>query len=104
MDYRIMLFIRRYLCDTTDYNCITGDWQQAYAELLVQFVVFYAQENLTVTHLGFLNEPELETRYSQMQISAKAQDAIDFIPVLYNMLRAADLNTSLQCCDAVGRT
>ncbi|KAI4602348.1 hypothetical protein KJ359_009589 [Pestalotiopsis sp. 9143b] len=80
----------------------TGDWQQAYADFLVQYVNYYAQEGLTITHLGFLNEPDFEVSYSQMQISSDGQDAIDFIPVLYNTVEDAGLNISIACCDALG--
>lgn len=37
-----------------------------------------------------------------MQISSNAQEAISFIPTLYNAVKAAGLNTKLTCCDAVG--
>lgn len=92
----------RYLCGTTGHTCNTGDWQQAYADFLVQYVKYYAQEGLTITHLGFLNEPDFEVSYSQMQISSDGQDAIDFIPVLYDTVEDAGLNVSIACCDALG--
>ena len=47
-----------YLCGTTGHTCSSGDWRQAYANLLAQYVKFYAQSGITVTHLGFLNEPD----------------------------------------------
>lgn len=63
---------------------------------------YYAQEGITVTHLGFLNEPDYSPSYSQMQISTNAQEAISFIPTLYNTVKAAGLSTKLTCCDAIG--
>lgn len=39
-----------------------------------------------------------------MQISDNAQEAIDFIPILYNTVQSAGLDTNLTCCDAVGWT
>lgn len=39
-----------------------------------------------------------------MQISSNAQEAIDFLPILYKTVQAAGLKTKLTCCDAVGWT
>ncbi|KAH7025603.1 glycoside hydrolase family GH30 [Macrophomina phaseolina] len=91
-----------YLCGTTGHTCSSGDWRQAYANFLVQYVKYYAQEGITVTHLGFLNEPDYSPGYSQMQISSNAQEAISFIPTLHKTVEAAGLHTNLTCCDAMG--
>ncbi|KAF7516618.1 hypothetical protein G7054_g14079 [Neopestalotiopsis clavispora] len=47
------------LCGVSGATCSSGDWRQAYADYLVQYVKFYEQEGVNVTHLGFLNEPDL---------------------------------------------
>lgn len=47
-----------YLCGTTGHACSTGDWRQAYANFLVQYVEYYKQVGVSITHLGFLNEPD----------------------------------------------
>ncbi|KAL3300308.1 cellulosome enzyme [Colletotrichum asianum] len=91
-----------YLCGTTGHTCSSGDWRQAYADFLVQYVKYYQQAGLNVTHLGFLNEPDFSPGYSQMQISFNAQEAIFFIPTLSKAVQAAGLSTKLTCCDAVG--
>ncbi|KAF4863698.1 putative glucosylceramidase 1 [Colletotrichum siamense] len=91
-----------YLCGTTGHTCSSGDWRQAYADFLVQYVKYYQQAGLNVTHLGFLNEPDFSPGYSQMQISFNAQEAISFIPTLSKAVQAAGLNTKVTCCDAVG--
>ncbi|KAJ5642835.1 hypothetical protein N7490_006835 [Penicillium lividum] len=91
-----------YLCGTIGHNCTSGDWRQAYADYLVQYVKFYQSEGLSITHLGFLNEPDYETTYSQMQISSNAQEAISFIPILYETVKGADLDLNITCCDAMG--
>ncbi|KAI1810737.1 glycoside hydrolase family 5 protein [Poronia punctata] len=91
-----------YLCGSTGHSCGSGNWQQAYANFLVKYVQFYAQEGITITHLGFLNEPDWQVSYSQMQISSNAQEAISFIPILESTVKAAGLSTQLTCCDAVG--
>ncbi|KAI1339226.1 carbohydrate-binding module family 1 protein [Xylariaceae sp. FL0016] len=93
-----------YLCGSTGHTCSSGNWQQAYANFLVKYVQLYASAGYTITHLGFLNEPDYQTSYSQMQISSNAQEAISFIPILYNTVKAAGLSTELTCCDAVGWT
>ncbi|KAL7793763.1 glycoside hydrolase superfamily [Trichoderma ceciliae] len=93
-----------YLCGSTGHSCASGDWRQAYANFLVQYVKYYSSAGYTITHLGFLNEPDFQTTYSQMQISSNAQEAISFIPILYNTVKAAGLNTKITCCDAVGWT
>jgi hypothetical protein len=49
-----------YLCGTPGHYCATGDWRQAYADYLVQYVKFYGNEGLHITHLGFLNEPDYQ--------------------------------------------
>ena len=38
-------------------NC--GDWKQAYANYLVKYIQLYAEAGVKVTHLGFLNEPDM---------------------------------------------
>ncbi|CAJ2503465.1 Uu.00g108590.m01.CDS01 [Anthostomella pinea] len=70
--------------------------------LLVKYVQLYASAGYNITHLGFLNEPDYQVSYSQMQISSNAQEAISFIPVLYNTVKSAGLSVELTCCDAVG--
>ncbi|KAH7374186.1 glycoside hydrolase superfamily [Cadophora sp. MPI-SDFR-AT-0126] len=91
-----------YLCGTTGHTCSSGDWRQAYANFLVQYVKYYSQSGITVTHIGFLNEPDYSPTYSQMQISSNAQEAISFIPILHSTVAAAGLSTQIACCDPVG--
>lgn len=47
-----------YLCGTTGHTCSSGDWRQAYANFLVKYVEYYKQVGVSITHLGFLNEPD----------------------------------------------
>ncbi|KAL2864138.1 glycoside hydrolase superfamily [Aspergillus lucknowensis] len=91
-----------YLCGTPGHNCSTGDWRQAYANYLVQYVKYYQKAGLNITHLGFLNEPDWTTDYSQTQISDNAADAISFIPILFDTVKEAGLNVEITCCDATG--
>ena len=48
-----------YICGVTGATCQTGDWRQAYANYLVQYIKFYEQEGIPIKHIGFLNEPDL---------------------------------------------
>ncbi|KAI1378513.1 glycoside hydrolase family 30 protein [Hypoxylon crocopeplum] len=90
-----------YLCGTPGHTCSSGDWRQAYADFLVQYVKFYSERGIPVTQLGFLNEPDYVTSYSSMQ--SGANEAASFIPILYDTLNASGLNNvSLACCDAMG--
>lgn len=47
-----------YLCGVSGQSCSSGDWKQAYANYLVQYVKYYQAAGIGITHLGFLNEPE----------------------------------------------
>ena len=53
-----------YLCGVTGTlnttNCTTGDWRQAYANKLVQYVKDYQAEGINISYLGFLNEADLK--------------------------------------------
>lgn len=47
------------LCGVGGASCSSGDWRQAYANYLVQYIRYYQEANVTITHLGFVNEPDL---------------------------------------------
>ncbi|KAG8912802.1 hypothetical protein FRC01_004889 [Tulasnella sp. 417] len=90
-----------WLCGVTGKTCSSGDWRQAYANFLVQYVKYYQQAGITITHLGFLNEPDYVTSYSSMQ--SDAPQAASFIPILYNTLNSNGLSSvKITCCDATG--
>lgn len=59
-----------YLCGVRGISCPTGDWRQAYANYLVQYLKFYEQEGIHIDVVGFLNEPDLkyvgQTRCSEI--------------------------------------
>ncbi|KAF5249741.1 hypothetical protein FANTH_5049 [Fusarium anthophilum] len=91
-----------FLCGSPGHSCSSGDWRQAYANFLVQYVQFYKSSGLQISHIGFLNEPDFTTSYSQMQISSNAAEAIDFIPILHKTIQSAGLDVQIVCCDATG--
>lgn len=47
-----------YLCGVTGETCKSGDWRQAFANLIVQYLLDYRSVGINVTEVGFLNEPE----------------------------------------------
>jgi O-glycosyl hydrolase len=94
--------VSSFLCGTPGHVCSSGDWRQAYANFLVKYVQFYKAAGVSVTHLGFLNEPDYKPGYSQMQISTNAAEAIDFLPILSKAVSSAGLEVNITCCDAVG--
>lgn len=49
-----------YLCGVSGIECTTGDWRQAYADYLVQYLKYYEQEGVNIDYVGFLNEPDLK--------------------------------------------
>ena len=89
-----------YLCGVTDEPCATGDWRQAYADYLIQYIRFYAQAGIKVTHVGFLNEPELTQSYASM-LSDGAQ-AAKFLQVFEPAVRKSGLDVKIVCCEAAG--
>ncbi|KAF7309566.1 Glycoside hydrolase [Mycena indigotica] len=88
------------LCGVSGSTCSSGDWKQAYANFLTQYIKYYAQVGVTITHVGFLNEPEYTPSYSSM--NCNGQQAADFIKVLSPTLKAAGLSPKITCCDSEG--
>lgn len=89
------------LCGVSGASCSSGDWRQAYANYLVQYITYYKEVGVDITHLGFLNEPDLTTSYASMRSSG--QQAADFIKVLRPTLDKANYTgVKITCCDAMG--
>ena len=49
-----------YLCGVTGETCSSGDWKQAYANLIVQYIKDYQSAGVQITQVGFLNEPDFK--------------------------------------------
>ncbi|KAK3298075.1 glycoside hydrolase superfamily [Chaetomium fimeti] len=91
------------LCGVSGASCSSGDWKQAFANYLMQYVKYYAAANISITHLGFLNEPDYTTSYASMRSSGS--QAADFIKVLRPTLDNNDLGSVIiNCCDTMGWT
>jgi O-glycosyl hydrolase len=90
------------LCGMPGASCASGDWRQAYANYLVQYIRFYQQSGVNITHLGFLNEPDYSASYASMQ--ANGNQAADFIKILDATLRREGLSeqVGITCCDSMG--
>lgn len=87
------------LCGVPGTSC--GDWRAAYADYLIQHLRYYAAANITITHLGFLNEPDLTTSYASMR--STPQQAASFMGVLRTAVAASNLTHKplLTCCETM---
>jgi glucuronoarabinoxylan endo-1,4-beta-xylanase len=86
------------LCGLSGASCASGDWRRAYANYLVQYTKFYAQEGITINDLGFINEPDYTTSYASMRLTPA--QAVEFVKVLGPVARSAGVKVA--CCDAMG--
>jgi O-glycosyl hydrolase len=89
-----------YLCGVSGTACTSGDWKKAYAKYITQYILYYQASHITISHVGFLNEPEKTESYASML--SNGTQAADFIKVLAPTLRAARLDTKIICCDGAG--
>jgi glucuronoarabinoxylan endo-1,4-beta-xylanase len=88
------------LCGTPGASCASGDWRQAYANYLTQYLRFYQAAGINLSYLGFTNEPSFTATYSSMLINPS--QAVDFARILGPTVRAAGLSTRITCCDTIG--
>jgi glucuronoarabinoxylan endo-1,4-beta-xylanase len=86
------------LCGLSGTSCGSGDWRRAYANYLIQYTRFYAQEGIRITDLAFTNEPNFTATYSSMRFTPA--QAVEFAKILGPLAQSAGLN--MTCCDAVG--
>jgi glucuronoarabinoxylan endo-1,4-beta-xylanase len=84
------------LCGLAGASCASGDWRRAYANYLVQYTRFYAQEGIRITDIGFTNEPDYTATYSSMRFTPA--QAAEFTKVLGPV--AGGLKVA--CCDSFG--
>ncbi|KAH3918269.1 hypothetical protein HBI56_142970 [Parastagonospora nodorum] len=90
-----------YLCGVTGTNCTSGDWRQAYANYLVQYITYYKESGVKISQVGFLNEPDYVATYSSML--SDGQQAADFIKILRPTLdKAGYTDVKIACCDTTG--
>ncbi len=85
------------LCGLAGTSCASGDWRQAYANYLIQFVRFYRQEGIRITDIGFTNEPDFVASYASMNFTPA--QAVEMIKVLGATIKRSRLGLNLVCCD-----
>jgi O-glycosyl hydrolase len=88
------------LCGVPGATCASGDWQQAYANFLVQYARDYAQAGVPLSYIGFENEANLAPGYDGMVMSPT--QTADFAPVIGAALARSGLRTRLECCATEG--
>ncbi len=88
------------LCGVPGATCASGDWQQAYANFLVQYARDYAQAGIPLSYIGFENEANLAPGYDGMVMSPT--QTADFAPVIGAALARSGLRTRLECCATEG--
>lgn len=59
-----------HLCGVTGVTCASGDWRQAYANYLVQYVNDYKSVGVPITALGVQNEPDYSATYQSMLLNS----------------------------------
>lgn len=89
-----------YLCGTAGAPCDSGDWREHYADKLVQWVKYYAEEGIKITHLNPLNEPDIAVPYASMD--ANGQQTTDILAKLAPAVKEAGLDVQVTCCDWAG--
>jgi O-glycosyl hydrolase len=88
------------ICGVPGETCSSGDWRQAYADYLIQYVKFYRSSGLDISYLGSYNEPSYTTSYASM-LSNGTQSA-DFIKLLGRTIEREGVDIKLTCCDDFG--
>jgi O-glycosyl hydrolase len=86
------------LCGVVGTSCATGDWRQAYANFLLQFIKFYGGVGVPIHNLGYINEPDLTEPTFASMVSTTDQ-ALDFIKVLGPTIKSSGLPLRFLCCD-----
>ncbi len=87
------------LCGTVGATCASGDWRQAYANFLVQYINFYKGVGVPIGALDFVNEPDFNpVSYASMNMTNN--QVIDFIQNAFGpTMRAKAPGTRTMCCD-----
>ncbi|MFE1943003.1 glycoside hydrolase family 30 protein [Streptomyces massasporeus] len=86
------------LCGLAGASCASGDWRRVYANYLVQYAKFYAQEGVRINDLGFTNEPDWTATYDSMRLTPA--QAVEFTKVFGPVARAGGYK--VVCCDSFG--
>ncbi|HWR17387.1 MAG TPA: glycoside hydrolase [Terriglobales bacterium] len=85
------------LCGLTGTTCASGDWRQAYANYLAQYLKFYQQEGLQITDFSLQNELNFTATYASMRYTTG--QAVEMIKILGPTIKAASPTTNIVCCE-----
>jgi O-glycosyl hydrolase len=88
------------LCGVPGASCTSGNWEQAFANYLVQYARDYADAGIPLSDLGFENEANLAPDYDGMVLDPT--QTADFVPVIGQALARSGLHTKLECCATEG--
>jgi O-glycosyl hydrolase len=88
------------LCGVPGATCASGNWEQAYANFLVQYARDYARAGVPLSYIGFENEANLAPGYDGMVMTP--DQTADFAPVIGQALAQSGLWTRLECCATEG--
>jgi O-glycosyl hydrolase len=88
------------LCGVPGASCSSGDWRQAYANYLIQYLRDYAADGINVNYVDFENEANFAPGYDSMIMSGSQN--VSFIDVFGPALASSGLSTQLDCCNAEG--
>jgi O-glycosyl hydrolase len=88
------------VCGLTGATCSSGDWRQAYANYIVQYLKDYSSDGITVNYVGFENEPELSASYASMTMSAA--QSVGMADILGPALASSGVPAKMICCDTEG--
>lgn len=86
------------LCGLAGATCASGDWTEAYANYLVAWADFYAQEGIDIESIAFTNEPDWTASYESM-LFTPAQ-AAEFTGIVGPVAKEAGYG--VVCCDSFG--
>lgn len=86
------------LCGLAGATCASGDWTEAYANYLVAWADFYAQEGIDIESIAFTNEPDWTASYESM-LFTPAQ-AAEFTGIIGPVAKRAGYG--VVCCDSFG--
>ncbi|KAI0199607.1 glycoside hydrolase family 30 protein [Astrocystis sublimbata] len=80
------------LCGVPGANCGSGDWRQAYADYLVQYVKYYGEAGVPVNRAYLAG------------MNSNGAQAADFIKLFHATLEAANLTSQvgIGCCESEG--
>jgi O-glycosyl hydrolase len=91
------------VCGVTGATCSSGNWEQAYANYLVQYAKDYSAAGVPLTYIGPENEANINNpppSYDGMVISPSQTAQI--LDVLGPTLASSGLSTQMECCATEG--